>query len=86
MRLTAQEEDLVRWLYVIAGFSRARLAQDFECTVADIEEIVTTGLMRILNPGSDAVKDKRPTWPQPQTVTPKLSGEQLLDVFRRALS
>lgn len=92
--MTAQDEDLIRWCYLVAGFPRAQLARDFVCSVSDIEEIVSTGLGRILNPGSKATKDKRKPHkldfqaspPQPQTVTPKTEREQLLDMFRRALT
>jgi hypothetical protein len=49
-KLTTQEMDLLRWCYVVAGFSRARLANDFEVSIHDVEEIVSQGLGRILNP------------------------------------
>jgi len=94
MRLTTEEADLVRWCYVIAGYPRARLARDFECSVSDIEEIVSTGLAQILNPASNVAKDKRKPRKlefqagsvQPQTATPKLEREQLFESFHRALS
>ncbi len=92
MRLTPQEEDVVRWLYVVAGFSGARLARDFECSVSDIEEIVATGLARALNPTSKAAGRKQKPRQmdfqavKPQTATPKLDREQLLDIFRRTLT
>jgi len=86
MRLTPQEEDLIRWCYVIAGFSRAQLALDFQCSIGDIEGIVSSGLGRMLNPVGNADKRKPlATSPQPQAVTPKTEREWLMDIFRRAL-
>jgi hypothetical protein len=91
MRLTAQEEDLVRWCY-LTGFSRARLARDFECSIAEVEEIVSSGLARTLNPSSKAAEGNRKPRQldfqgvTPQIPTPKLGWEQLLDVLRSALT
>ncbi len=93
MRLSEEEQDLVRWCYLVGGLSRAQLARDFECSISDIEGIVSTGLGRVLNPAS-AAKDKRKprkldfqaTSPQPQTRTQKTEREQLLDSFRRCPS
>ncbi len=79
------EEDLIRWCYVIAGFSRTRLARDFQCSIGDIEGIVSSGLGRMLNPLGNADKRKPlATPPQPQTVTPKTEREWLMDIFRSA--
>jgi len=52
--LTPENADLARWLYLVAGFSRSQLARDFETTIAEIEEVVSTGLAQILNPASNA--------------------------------
>ncbi len=49
--MTPQEQDLCRWLYLVAGFSRKKLARDFETTIAEVEEVVSTGLGEILCPG-----------------------------------
>jgi hypothetical protein len=46
---TAEEKDLMRWCYYTAGYSRPLLAQHFECTVAEIQEIVSGGLPREQN-------------------------------------
>jgi len=87
MRLAPQDEDLVRWLYVIARFPRAQLARDFECAIDDIEEIISSGLGRMLNPGSNADKRKPlATPPQMETVSPRTEREWLMDIFRRALT
>jgi len=94
MRFTPQEEDLIRWLYVIAGLSRARLARDFECSIGDIEEIVSTGLGHILNSASKAAKGEgkpcklefQTASVQPQARAPKTEREQLFESFRRALT
>jgi hypothetical protein len=50
-KFSAREADLIRWCYVVGGLSRARLARDFECTIDDIQEIVSTGLGEVLSPG-----------------------------------
>ncbi len=85
--MSREEEDLIRWCYVVAGFSRARLARDFQCAIDDIEEIISCGLGRVLNPTSDADKRKpHKRESPPQTVTPKVEREQLHDIFRRALA
>jgi len=35
----AMEQDLVRWCYYTAGYSRPLLARHFECTVAEIRKL-----------------------------------------------
>lgn len=35
--LTAEEMDLIRWCYTVAGFSRTELVRDFECSIEEIE-------------------------------------------------
>ena len=50
--MTSQEQDCVRWCYLIGGLSRKRLAIDFRCSIAEIEKIVSTDLGGILNPGA----------------------------------
>ena len=93
MRLTSQEEDLVRWLYVVAGYPRARLARDFECSISDIEEIVSTGLGQVLNSTSKAEVKRKPRKLEfqvgavpSQAEMPKLEPDQLFESFRRALT
>src|SRR6266478_4922517 len=77
------EEDLIRWWFVIAGFSRTRLARDVGCSIGDIEGIVSSGLGRMFNPLGNANKRKLlATPPQPQTVTPKTEREWLIDILR----
>ncbi len=51
--------DLIRWCYWTAGYSRPLLARHFECTVAEIQEIVSGGLPREQNPASNAAEGKR---------------------------
>ena len=88
------DEDLIRWCYLVAGYPSARLARDFECSIAEIEEIVSTGLAQILNPASNAAKGKdKPRQMEfqagsvpPQTATPKMEREQLFESVRRALT
>jgi hypothetical protein len=48
--MTTSEEDLCRWLYAVAGFSRERLAGEFEVSISEIERIVSNGLGEVLNP------------------------------------
>lgn len=48
--MTSQEQDCIRWCYVVAGFTRTRLARDFGTTMEQIDDIVSGGLGRILNP------------------------------------
>jgi len=48
--MTNEEQDLVRWLYCVPGFSQAKLARDFGCSIAEVEEIVSKDLARVLNP------------------------------------
>ena len=91
MRLTREDADLVRWLYVVAGLSRARLARDFECSTAEIEEVVSTGLGQMLNPASRATGGKPrqmefQAGALPQVETPMIDREQLFESFRRALT
>ena len=38
-------EDLIRWCYWTAGYPRPILAQHFECTVAEIQGIVSGGFL-----------------------------------------
>jgi hypothetical protein len=90
MRLAQEEQDLVRWLYVVAGYPRARLARDFECSIGDIEAIIRNGLGQILNPARAAGGKQKPRKLEfqvgsvpSQTETPKL--EQRFESFRRAL-
>ena len=49
--MTDEEVDLIRWLYVVPGFSRARLSHDFGLPLTEIDRIVNTGLAEVLNPG-----------------------------------
>ncbi len=57
----------------------------FQCSIGDIEGIVSSGLGRMLNPLGNADKRKPlATPPQPQTVTPKTEREWLMDIFRSA--
>jgi len=49
--MTDEEVDLIRWLYVVPGFSRARLSHDFGLPQSEIDRIVNTGLAEALNPG-----------------------------------
>lgn len=73
MPLSQDEQDLARWLYLVAGFSRARLARDFECSVAEIEQAVGTGLAETMKSSSSTRKPHKSAFgadsPQPQTET-----------------
>lgn len=88
---SARDADLVRWCYVKGGLSRARLARDFECSIDDIEKIVSIGLGEILSPGH--VQPAAPVIPLgtlapplPEAVeNPSNDRDWLLKVFRRAL-
>jgi hypothetical protein len=93
--MTAREEDLVRWCYYTAGYSRPLLAKHFESTVDEIQEIVSGGLPREENPAISAVEGKRQPCKlefqadsllRPQVETPKMDRDWLRKVFRRALS
>lgn len=89
---TARDADLVRWCYIKGGLSRARLARDFECSIDDIQEIVSTGLGEVLSPGH--VQPAAPVIllgtlapPLPEAVeNPSNDRDWLLKVFRRALT
>jgi hypothetical protein len=92
---TAREEDLIRWCYYTAGYSRTLLARHFECTVAEIQEIVSGGLPREQNPASSAPGGKRQprklefqadSLLRPQAETPKVDREWLWKIFRRAVT
>jgi hypothetical protein len=93
-KFNSLEQDLIRWCYWTAGYSRPLLARHFECTVAEIQEIVSGGLPREENPVMSAVECKRqPRTPEfqadsllrPQVETPKVDREWLRKVFQRAL-
>jgi hypothetical protein len=56
--LTQDEQSLCRWCYLVAGYSRARLARDFECSVAEIEQVVGTGLAETMKSSSTTAKRK----------------------------
>jgi hypothetical protein len=86
----SRDADLIRWCYVVGGLSRARLARDFECSIADIEKVVSTGLGEVLRSGHV----QPPAVPiLLGTVAPPLPGspynvdrEWLRRVFQRALT
>src|SRR5258707_15896813 len=63
-KFTAQEQVLVKWCYDTVGYTRPLLAQHFECTVAEIQEIVSGGLPREQSPAASAAEDK----PQPRKL------------------
>jgi hypothetical protein len=92
---TPEEQDLMRWCYYTAGYSRPLLTRHFECTVAEIQEIVSGGLPREQNPPSSAAEGKRPlrtpefqaeSLLRPQAETPKMDPESLRKIFHRALT
>jgi hypothetical protein len=94
-KFTAREEDLIRWCYWTAGYSRPLLARHFECTVAEIQEIVSGGLPREQNPASSAAEGKRQprklefqadSLLPPQAENPKVDREWLRKIFRRAIT
>src|SRR5258708_16061622 len=94
-KFNALEKDLIRWCYWTAGYSRPLLAKHFECTVAEIQEIVSGGLPREQNPASSASEDKRRTCKlefqtdsllRPQTESPKVDRKWLRKIFSRALT
>jgi hypothetical protein len=86
----AREEDLIRWLYVVARLSRARLARDFECSITDVEKVVSTGLGEVLSPGHvqpPAAPILLGTLAPPlPAARPNEDTEWLRKVFRRALT
>ena len=90
-----EDLDLIRWCYYTAGYPRPLLARHFETTVDEIQDIVSGGLPRELNPVSSAAEEKRqPYKPEfqadsllrPQAERPKVDPEWLRKVFRRALT
>jgi hypothetical protein len=90
MQLSQDEQDLARWLYLVAGFSRSHVARDFETTTEEIEQVVSTGLAGVLKSSSTKPKRKphksafQADSPQPQTEAPKLDLELARVVFTRA--
>jgi hypothetical protein len=94
-KFNAMEQDLIRWLYYTAGYSRPLLAQHFETTVDEIQEIVSGGLPREQSPPTSAAEYKQqPRKPEfqadsllrPQAELPKVDREWLRKIFRRALT
>lgn len=91
-QFTAREEDLIRWCYVVGGLSRARLARDFECSLNDIQQIVSTGLGEVLSrghvqPAAPVIPLGTLAPPLPEAVeNPSNDKEWVLRVFRRALT
>jgi hypothetical protein len=89
---SARDADLIRWCYVVGGLSRARLARDFECSIADIEKVVSTGLGEVLSPGhvqpsAAPILLGTLALPLAQAVgRPNEDGEWLRKIFRRALT
>jgi hypothetical protein len=94
-KFTAREEDLIRWCYYTAGYSRPLLAKHFECTVAEIQEIVKGGLPREQNPTRSAEEGERQPGKlefqadcllRPQVENPKMDQEWFRKIFSRALT
>jgi hypothetical protein len=81
--MTAQEENLCRWCYIVAGFSRARLARDFECSIAEVEKIVSTGLGEMLSPGAKVTPKVLP--PRTQVANDPHVIQCEFEIFRRLL-
>jgi hypothetical protein len=73
MRFTDAEQDLIRWCYVVAGMSRSKLARDFECTVDDIQAVVSSGLSDVLLPR----KSKRRASSKPKLPVRKIQSADL---------
>jgi hypothetical protein len=85
-KFNALEEDLIRWCYWTAGYSRPLVAKHFETTVAEIQQIVSQGLPREQNPASGTAEGKRQPCKlefqadsllRPQTEPAKPDGEWL---------
>ena len=93
-KFNALEQDLIRWCYWTAGYSRPLLARHFECTVAEIQEIVSGGLPREQNPASSAAGKRQPcklefqadSLLRPQAEIPKVDRESLRKIFSRAIT
>jgi hypothetical protein len=76
--MTNDQEDLCRWLYVVAGFSRAKLAEDFEVSIAKVEQIVSTRLGEVLNPPKEQPRPNR-TFEMNQPLKPTTGPRKLDD-------
>jgi hypothetical protein len=94
-KFNAMEQDLIRWCYYTAGYSRPLLAKHFQCTVGEIQQVVAGGLPREQNPTSSATEAKpQPRKPEfqadsllrPQAENPKVDREWLRKIFRRAIT
>jgi hypothetical protein len=91
---TAREQDLIRWCYFTAGYSRPLLAKHFQTTVDHIQEIVSGGLPREEVPATSAAGKRQPcklefqadSLLRPQAENPKVDREWLRKIFRRALT
>lgn len=90
-QFNALEQDLIRWCYYTAGYSRPLLAKHFATTVDEIQQIVSGGLPREQN----AAEGKRQPGKlefqaesvlRPQAETSKVDREWLRKIFRRAVT
>jgi hypothetical protein len=81
--MTAQERGLCRWCYFVAGFSRAKLARDFETTIERITEIVSSGPYEMLNLGAKVTPEVPPAQVQQRNDPVVIQCE--FEIFRRLL-
>ncbi len=85
----------MKWCYYTAGYTRPLLARHFECTVDEVQAIVSGGLPREQNPAGSAGEDKpqprklefqADSLLRPQAENSKVDREWVRKVSRRVLT